>query len=299
MIPLYALGIASLGIIVADVLVIQQTLVERATPEPPRPAAMTSAAPPPAQRESAAAQREDPGELPPPEPPPLRPRNDRSKNRKTQTVEQAVSTTCSTSAVDGLSRQIVTEARCADPQMFAMVPRRKNLVTPGNVFLFLEVPARDQLLQVLDANPNRTMTVNSAFRTVAQQFLLDRWARSGRCGIKMAATPGTSNHETGLALDVSEPGTWRAALEARGFRWMGPSDPVHFDYQGPGAVRREGIDIIAFQRLWNRNHPEDRIPENGAYSEQVEARIKKSPAAGFPQGAVCAASSARPASKPR
>lgn len=189
-----------------------------------------------------------------------------------------------------------------DSRMFALVPKRKNLVTSGNVFLFLEAPARDRLLEVLDANPKRTMTVNSAFRTVAQQYMLDRWARSGRCGIKLAAHPGESNHETGLALDVSEPGTWKVALESHGFRWMGSSDPVHFDYQGAGAVRRGGIDIVAFQRLWNRNHPEDRIPENGAYSDQVEARIKKSPALGFAQGPACgggqaSGASTRPANK--
>jgi hypothetical protein len=304
MVPLYILGAVSVGVIAVDVMVIRDTLTGR-TEKPELKAAVSvvpavaSATPP---QEPPSRVVEDGDEIPSPEPP-VKPRGDAPKAprpRKAQSVEQALASGCSTGSVDGLSRQLVTEARCVDSRMFSPVPRRKNLVTAGNVFLYLEAPARDQLLKVLDANPGRTLTVNSAFRTIAQQFLLDRWARSGRCGIKLAAHPGESNHETGLALDVREPGVWRTALEAHGFRWMGASDPVHFDYQGPGAVRREGVDILAFQRLWNRNHPEDRIPENGAYSDQLEARIKKSPAAGFPKGPLCGNApqvSVKPASK--
>lgn len=287
---LYALGVASVVVIGANLFFIYRTLEERATraSDVALAAIVPTTAPPP-RPAPAPSEREAPDD---PDTPvePKKPRDTDakpSKTKKAQTVEQALSTGCSTSSVDGLSRQIMAEAQCADPRMFAVVPRRKNLVVSGNVLLYLEAPARDQLLKVLDANPKRTLTVNSAFRTVAQQFLLDRWARGGRCGIKLAAHPGESNHETGLAIDVSEPGTWRSSLEEHGFHWMGQIDPVHFDYQGPGAVKREGIDIVAFQRLWNRNHPEDRIPENGAYGEQVESRIKKSPAGGFTQGPIC------------
>ena len=219
----------------------------------------------------------------PDEPRPSRPK----KGPPGQTVDQAFARGCSTGSIEGLSRQIIAEARCLDANAFAPVPPRKNLVTPGYVVLHLEAPARDQLLHALDAHPERTMKVNSGLRTVAQQYMLDRWARTGRCGIKLAAHPGESNHETGLALDVSEPDLWRPALEKQGFHWLGPSDRVHFDYQGPGAKHHEGLDVLAFQRLWNRNHPDDRIAENGAYGESTEARIKKSPSAGFATGPVC------------
>ncbi len=210
------------------------------------------------------------------------------RTKRAQTVEQAYSSGCSTSSVDGLSRQIVGEARCVDADAFAAVPPRKNLVTPGHVFLHLEAPARDRLLRVLDAHPTRTMTVNSALRTVAQQYLLDRWSRARRCGIQLAANPGESNHETGLALDVSEHGAWRSALEAQGFHWLGPSDRVHFDFGGPGAAHHDGLDVLAFQRLWNRNHPDDKIAENSRYDAPTEAHLKKAPAQGFAVGPQCA-----------
>jgi hypothetical protein len=296
------------AVIAVDVVIIRTTLAERAQAAAVASAPVKNAAPraeiaakiaaPGAQIEAEFDPgAEDPG---PEEPPPgetvVDPGPKTPTARKGQTVEQAYSRGCSTSSVEGLSRQIVAEARCMNANAFAKVPARKNLVTPGHVFLHLEAPARDQLVQVLDAHPNLTMTVNSAFRTVAQQYLLDRWARTKRCGIKLAAKPGESNHETGLALDVSEHGTWRAALESQGFRWLGPTDRVHFDYQGSGAGHHEGLDILAFQRLWNRNHPEERIAETSHYDDATEAHLRKSPAAGFPIGPQCGAS--HPADRP-
>jgi hypothetical protein len=161
------------------------------------------------------------------------------------------------------------------------VPARPNLVAGSHVFLHLQKSARDRLLRVLDAHPGRTMTVNSALRTVAQQYLLSRWGKAKRCGVQLATLPGESNHETGLALDIAEASQWRSALEAQGFRWLGAIDKVHFDYQGNGAAPRENLDVMAFQQLWNRNHPEDTIAESGHYSSATEQRLKKSPPGGF------------------
>jgi len=218
------------------------------------------------------------------------PRSDKEKDKDKpgkHTVEWFAARACSTAAIEPLSRQIVAEARCIDHNAFAMVPTRKNLESAGHVFLYLDAPARDHLLRVLDAHPNRVMKVHSALRTVAQQYLLSRWAGGKRCGIQLATHPGESNHETGLALDISDHGTWRPALESEGFRWLGSSDRVHFDFVGPGATHHDGLDVLAFQRLWNRNHPDDTISETARYDASTEQRLKKSPAAGFPIGARC------------
>jgi hypothetical protein len=209
------------------------------------------------------------------------------KRKAGGTVASVAARSCSTAPIEGLSRQIVAEARCLDANAFAVVPGRKNLESAGHVFLYLDAPARDHLLRALDAHPNRVMKVHSALRTVAQQYLLSRWAANKRCGIQLATRPGESNHETGLALDISEHGTWRSALESEGFRWLGATDRVHFDFVGPGAVHHDGLDVQAFQRLWNRNHPDDTISESGRYDGSTEQRVKKSPAGGFPVGARC------------
>jgi hypothetical protein len=211
----------------------------------------------------------------------------KARGRAPKTVTEAAAASCSTSVVSGLSRQIIEEARCLRPEAFVRVPPRKNLVAGPNVVLYLEAPARDRLLKALDAHKGRTMTVNSALRTVAQQALLSTWGRTRRCGVKLAAAPGESNHESGLALDVREARDWRSALEAQGFRWMGRADPVHFDYAGPGAVDHRGLDVRAFQRLWTRNHPDDPLPETGKLDARAAARLGKAPPAGFAIGARC------------
>ena len=58
-------------------------------------------------------------------------------------------------------------------------------------------------------------------------------------------------------------------------------------YVGGGTMDLAGLSVLAFQRLWNRNHPEDVISEDGAYGPQTEARILRSPAEGFAVGPGC------------
>jgi hypothetical protein len=203
------------------------------------------------------------------------------------TVAQAMANSCGTVSVKGLSRQIIEEARCMNAEAYAKVPDLGNVSFGSGVFPYLEKPARDRLVKALKSKSGTTMTVNSMLRTVAQQYLLYGWFNSGRCGIGLAAKPGNSNHETGLAIDVSQYSTWKGTLQANGFHWLGSSDPVHFDYAGAGAVSHKGLDVKAFQRLWNRNHPNDKIDADGLWGPQTEARMKKSPAAGFAKGPTC------------
>lgn len=207
--------------------------------------------------------------------------------RSSLTVKAAAARSCSTSSVEGLSKQIIAQSRCIDPDAFVRVPDRSNLKTRSGVFLYLTAPARSNFLAALDASPQQTLVVNSALRTLAQQYLLSRWGSDNRCGIRMAAAPGKSNHESGLALDISHPEKFRSTLEAHGFKWLGAKDPVHFDYIGKGAVARNAVDVMAFQQLWNRNHPDDPLRANGRYTAKTEQRLVESPASGFPKGAHC------------
>jgi hypothetical protein len=211
-----------------------------------------------------------------------------------QTVAQAVNSGCSTTSVKGLSEQIINQGQCINPAAFVKVPSQPNLVLGSAVYPYLEQPARDALVAALQSKPGTTMTINSMLRTVAQQYLLYRWYQLGKCGIALAASPGNSNHETGLALDVSQYNTWRATLQNNGFKWFGDSDVVHFDYVGAGAQSYKGLDVLAFQQLWNKNHPEDLIDEDGIYGNQTATRLDKSPAEGFPVGADCSAPKPQP-----
>ena len=44
-------------------------------------------------------------------------------------------------------------------------------------------------------------------------------------------------------------------------QFVGSADVPHYDYE---AASQKGLDVKAFQRLWNRNHPSDTIDEDGA-----------------------------------
>lgn len=202
------------------------------------------------------------------------------------TVQRAAIESCTTASVDGLSRQIIEQARCIKPNAFVPLPNKPNLVIASQVFPYLELQARNQLVKALDARPNQRMTVNSALRTVAQQYLVWRWSATKRCGVPLATPPGESNHEIGIALDIAEAGTWRPTLEQHQFRWLGASDRVHFDFKRSGAPPPP-TDVLAFQTLWNRNHPTDKIPTSGRYDPATEERLKQSPPDGFKLGASC------------
>lgn len=218
-----------------------------------------------------------PPEAPKPPPPPV----------FAGTVDDARSQGCTTKIVEGLSRQIITEANCLSEVSFTRVPALPNVELDETVFPFLVSPARDALVEVANAYPSKTLKVNSMLRTVVQQYLLYDWYQRGRCGISLAARPGNSNHEGGLAIDISRPARWRRRLQKFGFRWYGKKDRWHFDFRGQGAKKQTGLDVKAFQRLWSRNHPADAIGDDGDYGPVTEKRLRKAPAAGFPIGAIC------------
>lgn len=203
------------------------------------------------------------------------------------TVEQAIANTCGTVSVKGLSLQIIAQGNCISAGAYAAIPSRSNVSYGSGAFAFLEKPARDQLVASLDAHKTTHMTINSMLRTIAQQYLLYRWGAANRCGINVVAQPGNSNHETGLAMDIQESSTWRTSLQGHGFKWFGSSDAMHYDYTGSGSVSHKGLDIKAFQQLWNANNPSDKISADGAWGPQTEARMKKAPAAGFASGPTC------------
>lgn len=190
---------------------------------------------------------------------------------------------CSTSVVIGLSKQIADEIGCMSPSSLQAFSPTANIVLSSNAVLpYLGAPAKAALQKVGATN---TLQINSAFRTVAQQYLLYRWYQQGRCGITAAATPGRSNHQSGRALDLSNYSSRITAMRNQGWSHSVPGDPVHFDHLASPDIR--GMDVKAFQRLWNRNNPGDKISEDGSYGPQTEARLKQAPATGFPTGAVC------------
>lgn len=184
---------------------------------------------------------------------------------------------CSTAGAEGLSAQLAEAQRCMNPGTFVrFAPHPGITLTSDRVHPYAQASARDALHR---AAASRPLSINSAFRTVADQYVL---YHSGGCGL--AAAPGRSNHQSGRAVDVSNHSTVRSTLQAQGCRWLGSRDPVHFDC--PGSDQRNN-SVRAFQALWNINNPGDIIAEDGLYGNQTGSRLASAPAGGFTRG-VCA-----------
>jgi len=179
---------------------------------------------------------------------------------------------CSTAGVVGISRQLVDTQLCMFPGAFVnAAPHAGINLSDSRLFTLAQAATRDALWAAARTTP---LTINSMFRTLADQYVL---YHSGACGL--AATPGNSNHETGTAVDLAN---WSAAMRAMtnaGCRHPYPGrDDVHFDC--PGGDRRAD-SVRAFQRLWNVNNASDRIAEDGDYGPMTAARVARSPAGGF------------------
>jgi N-acetylmuramoyl-L-alanine amidase len=182
---------------------------------------------------------------------------------------------CSTAGAERLSNQILDELLCLLDGRLVPVSHPNLVPSHPRVHLVLSPAARSALLSVAQT---QRLTINSALRTISEQYLLWR-------GCPVAADPGTSNHETGKAIDVDEYGAAAGRLQNAGFVYPLPSsDPVHFE--GPGADLR-AQSVLAFQRLWNDNRPSDRIDEDGVAGPMTLARLAQAPTAGFAVGGRC------------
>ena len=203
------------------------------------------------------------------------------------TVQQAVAAVgCSTSVAAPLSQQLVEEINCLAPGTLSRIDGIAGVTTTSAVIPWLQTPAANDLAAAVSARGG-TLPLTSALRTLPQQLMLYRWYQMGACGITLAASPGSSPHERGLAVDTGDYAAWQTALEANHWRWHGAGDLVHYDYVGGGVVDLAGRSVLAFQTLWNLNNPTDMISADGAYGPATEARVLRAPTEGFPIGPSC------------
>ncbi|NEP87329.1 MAG: D-alanyl-D-alanine carboxypeptidase [Okeania sp. SIO2C2] len=153
-----------------------------------------------------------------------------------------------------------------------------NISINSRQFPLLQPAAKNALRRAIQ-NRGTTMGINSGYRTCAQQYLLRRWFEYGNpCGFQAVAQPGSSSHESGLALDLADWGGWRPYLETQGWVWYGWGDVVHFSFPG---IPIGNIEIKAFQTLWNRNHLNDQIDADGLYGLETASKLSISPSEGF------------------
>jgi N-acetylmuramoyl-L-alanine amidase len=188
-----------------------------------------------------------------------------------------------TGIVRGLSLQIIAVMNSIVPNALVSFDDLNVDIAGNQINPFLQPAARESLRIAIKERGSKLL-VNSAYRTIAQQYLLRKQFEQGLFGITAAAVPGSSNHEGGLALDVEDPDGWEPYFEPHHWIRLGRDfDYPHYDYHFPAATRQDlgAVGIRAFQRLWNQHTPSDRIAEDGSFGAQTEARLAESPIDGF------------------
>ncbi|MDJ0660325.1 MAG: M15 family metallopeptidase [Crocosphaera sp.] len=192
-----------------------------------------------------------------------------------------------TETVRGLDRQILFIMQRENPNsLVSFLDVNAELNENSSSFPLLQPSAKKALKQAIGKR-GKKLIINAAYRSITTQLLLYNYAQQKQCGIRVAAPPGQSNHQSGLAIDINDYEGWRPYLEAEGWRWIGAFDPVHFDFVGEGSSDITKLPIKAFQQLWNLNNPEDKLPENGVYDAETEKRLNQAPPDGFPKGEKC------------
>ena len=185
---------------------------------------------------------------------------------------------CSTSSANGLFNQLIAEMGKMGYSFTSLSSSTySSWIHCSNCQL--QSGSANALLNAAKSK-NDYITVNSAYRTSAEQYLLYNMYKQGRCGIMLAAVPGTSDHESGRAIDTSYYDYWRSTLAAYGWSWTyGSSDPYHFDYFNDANLSKKTLE--AFQRLWNAHNPTSQIGVDGIYGTQTANALYNSPCSGW------------------
>lgn len=182
---------------------------------------------------------------------------------------------CDTSVTQGLTNQIISKLGSMG---YSFKSLDANWIHCSSA-CSLQTAAADSLASAAQSK-NDYITLNSAFRSSAQQYLLYQWYTKGICGIGLAAKPGTSNHEGGRAVDTSYYDYWLSTLESHGWTHSYPSsDPVHFDYYAVSDIASQ--NLVAFQKLWNENNPNNQIDADGIYGSMTANALYNSPCEGW------------------
>ena len=191
---------------------------------------------------------------------------------------------CDTGLIRGLSEQVLDQLHRQRPGLLARIEHPLIRISGAHINPWLQRRALEALLRAVEER-GQPLQINSALRTPMQQYVLHQQYRRHLCGVMAAAPPPHSNHNSGLAIDIEDAQAWRPVLERHGWRWIGAFDPMHFDYTG-GGEDLGGLQVQAFQELWNRHHPEAPLAVDGLWGPATALACDRAPSAGFGSGVI-------------
>lgn len=180
---------------------------------------------------------------------------------------------CSTNMLKVLDKQLIAEMLAVDPNAFVDISKIDGVMLADGAAHPYLIPAAAAALQKAIVSAGKSIVINSAYRTLAQQALL--YFNQGRCGI-VAAAPGASNHQGFLAIDIEDPYFWQPFLEVYGWRKLGDWDRMHFDFKGRDL---RSASIAAFQRLAARNG--QKVEIDGSMGTSTLSALRTAPIEGY------------------
>lgn len=188
---------------------------------------------------------------------------------------------CSTAGLKKLDQQLINQVMRIAPNLLVRIDQMAGVKLGQACHPYLQAPAA-QALSTAIAQRGGELILNSCYRTIAQQAVLfGHYQNNCACGIRAAARPGASNHNTALSLDIEDAQGWKPYLEMHGWDWIGSFDPMHFDFEGAGCKDMRWISIKAFQQLWNYNHPKQKIAEDGVWGTKTYQCLVATSCEGF------------------
>jgi hypothetical protein len=191
---------------------------------------------------------------------------------------------CETSSAIGLDSQLLYQINIIKPGLLVRIDDLPQIKLGSSVHPWVQAPMRDCLIRALAKRPDKTLTINSAYRTIVGQQLLRSHFENGRCGIPAAAPPGRSNHNNASAIDIENPQEWLSALESSGFYWLKRrirAEWMHFDCVDRRIIDMRSISIRAFQQLHSLANPGDRLSADGDLGQLTANRLRNAPIYGF------------------
>lgn len=190
---------------------------------------------------------------------------------------------CSTEGLKKLDQQLINQVIRIVPNLLVRIDQLSGVRLGSACHPYLQAPAAQALSRAIEQR-GRELILNSCYRTIAQQAVLfGHYQNNCACGIRAAARPGASNHNTALAIDIQDAQGWKPYLELHGWDWIGSFDPMHFDYEGSGCKDMKWISIKAFQQLWNYNYPNKKIAEDGIWGQKTYQCLIITSCEGFPK----------------
>jgi len=183
-------------------------------------------------------------------------------------LKELAQTECSTEKLAPLARQIARTLIASLPAAEVIDISEHVNIVGGSTLPYLQRAAGEALIAAINEAGKRPKLVH-ALRTLPQQYMVHYQYIHHLCSIPLAASPGTSPHERGIAIDIQEHQSWIEVLKHHRWVWRGPADrparptttavaaatpeahppPAADSSRRPACQIDPGLDLVTYRRI--------------------------------------------------